>query len=93
MTTKQYIVMVDDNFHYMDEDERYQAGVYDTLEEAISRCKKIVEASIQNEVGATPDELFSTYCMFGEDPFIIGDISFNSRIYAREYCERIFNGK
>ena len=28
--------MVDDNYHYMDEDERYKNGEYDTPEEAIS---------------------------------------------------------
>lgn len=46
METKKYIVMVDDNFHYMDEDERYQAGEFDTPQEAINLCKEIVEASI-----------------------------------------------
>jgi hypothetical protein len=89
MEIKKYIVMVDDNFHYMDEDERYQAGIVDTPEEAINLCKKIVEASIQYEAGLTADQLFSNYCMFGDDPFIIGNVPFSGRTYAREYCERL----
>jgi len=86
---KKYIVMVDDNYHYMNEDERYKHGEYDTPEEAISVCKKIVECSIEYENGATPGELYSNYCMFGEDPFIIGDVGFSGRDYAKEYCEKL----
>jgi hypothetical protein len=89
MEKKQYIVMVDDNYHYMDEDERYQAGVYDTLEGAVRRCKSIIRACIEYEEGVTPDELFAQYSMYGDDPFIIGDGSFCGRTYAREYCERL----
>lgn len=81
--------MVDDNYHYMNEDERYKHGEYDTPEEAISVCKKIVECSIEYENGATPGELYSNYCMFGEDPFIIGDVGFSGRDYAKEYCEKL----
>lgn len=82
--------MVDDNFHYMDEDERYQAGEFDTPQEAINLCKEIVEASIQYEDGKSPEELFATYCMFGEAPFIIGDVSFSGREYAKEYIKQLF---
>lgn len=82
--------MVDDNFHYMDKDERYKHGEYDTPEEAISVCKKIVESSIKYENGATADELYSTYCMFGDDPFIIGDVGFSGCDYAKEYCEKLY---
>lgn len=31
-----YKVMVDDNFHYMDESERYELGIFPTAEEAIT---------------------------------------------------------
>lgn len=81
--------MVDDNFHYMDKDERYKHGEYDTPEEALGVCKKIVESSIRYEEGATPEELYSNYCMFAEDPFIIGDVWFSGRDYAKEYCEKL----
>lgn len=38
---KKYTVQVDDNYHYMDESERYSAGTYTTLEEAIKVCEDI----------------------------------------------------
>jgi hypothetical protein len=73
----------------MDENERYKVGEYETAEEAISVCKKIVENSIIYENGATPEALFSKYCMFGDDPFIIGNVRFSGRDYAKEYCEKL----
>ena len=33
--------MVDDNFNYMDEDERHEQGTYDTVEEALAVLAKI----------------------------------------------------
>ncbi len=81
--------MVDDNFHYMDEDERYKQGEYDNPDEAMRACKKVVENSIEYKQGVTVDELFADYCMFGDDPFIIGDITFSARKYAKEYCEKL----
>jgi len=38
-----YQVFVDDNFHFMDESERYNLGEFSTREEAIATCKKIVD--------------------------------------------------
>jgi hypothetical protein len=37
-TMPRYKVMVDDNFHYQCEDERWQYGVFLTAEEAIAAC-------------------------------------------------------
>ena len=42
----QYKVMVDDNFHYMDEDERWEYGTFPTVEEALAACRKVVDASL-----------------------------------------------
>ena len=44
-----YAVFVDDNFHYMNEDERYKDGNYATLEEAISKCQRIVDDFLEGE--------------------------------------------
>jgi hypothetical protein len=33
-----YTVLVDDNFHYMDKDERYTLGEFESLEAAIIAC-------------------------------------------------------
>jgi len=38
-----YRVLVDDNFHYMDESERYELGKFKTLEAAVAACKRIVD--------------------------------------------------
>jgi len=48
---EKYIVYVDDNFHYMDTDERYKYGEYDTLEEAIRECKAIVDRELVHLLG------------------------------------------
>jgi len=59
---KAYTVFVDDNFHYMDESERYRQGVYETVEEAVAACKGIVDEFLQsaNEPGTTSDSLLLT---------------------------------
>lgn len=87
-----YKVMVDDNFHYMDEDERYEHGVYETVDEAIAACRGIVERSL--EEGYTPDvsaeALYENYVSFGDDPFIVvldgadDNAKFSAWVYAKE---------
>lgn len=84
-----YRLMVDSNFHYMDESERYPAGEYDRLEDAIATAKRIVDGSLLEfaSQGRTSDELYEHYCLFGKDPFVVGDnggVPFSAREYARE---------
>ncbi len=60
-----YRVMIDDNFHYMDEDERCDSGTFKTYEEAVSAAKEIVDRSLRWERGQSknpndPDELYSS---------------------------------
>jgi hypothetical protein len=68
-----YKVLVDDNFDYMDEDRRYEHGVYPTVEEAISACKRIVDSNLAGflKPGMTASELYDAYRGFGDDPFIV----------------------
>jgi hypothetical protein len=69
-----YKVMVDDNFHYMDEDDRYEHGTFSTLEEAVASCKRIVDDDLSEFAKGknyTPDELYEHYVSFGSDPFIV----------------------
>ncbi len=80
-----FTVLVDDNFNYMDASERYKRGEFDTLEEAITACKEIVDqfllaASASDSYKKSPykpgtesENLYAYYVMFGEDPFITGD--------------------
>jgi len=57
-----YQIFIDDNFHYMDEDERIAGDVFDTAEEAIAAAKKIVDKSLRHEYrqhpGLSADELW-----------------------------------
>ena len=88
-----YTVFVDDNFHYMDESERYQQGVYETLEKAVSACKTIVDEFLRSshEPGITSDKLLTKYLMFGEDPWISPGPpdAFRARDYARDRCSEL----
>ena len=40
---KTYTVFVDDNFHYMDESERYKLGEFADCASAVAACKQIVD--------------------------------------------------
>lgn len=90
MAKQKYIVLVDDNFHFMDEKERYKNGGYSNYDEAVARCKAIVDDFLLSalEPGMTAEQLFGSYTMFGEDPFILGDnvSDFSSWDYAKKQC-------
>ena len=94
-----YKVMIDDNFHFMDESERYMAGAFATAEEAIEACKRIVERSLEESYkpGMTAEELYDSYTSFGEDPFIIIENAtkrdlFSAWDYARQRSREITKG-
>jgi len=86
-----YKVLIDDNFHYMDEESRYQHGVFETAEEAIAACRKIVDSALkeQYEPGLSASALYHRYMQFGEDPFILtidgagADPEFSAWDYAK----------
>jgi hypothetical protein len=68
-----YKVMVDDNFHYM-EDDRYEFGRFSTIEQAIAACKRIVDddlSAFAKGKNYAPDDLYEHYVSFGSDPFIV----------------------
>ncbi len=71
-TNNKYRVFVDDNFHYMDESERFPLGTYNTLEEAIAVCKKRVDDYLLESYtpGMTHARLAEMYFFFGEDPWV-----------------------
>lgn len=83
-----YTVMVDDNFHYMDEDERYEHGSFASVDEALTACHDIVERSLQEhfEPGMSAVKLYQFYLSFGEDPFIVAveaeKVDFSARDFA-----------
>ena len=92
-----YKVCVDDNYHYMDTSERYSVGSYDSLEEAVDKCKEITIKSLRDhyEKGITPDALSAQWSMFGEDPYVFGGtgaVPFSARKFVTtELCEEIID--
>lgn len=89
-----YTVLVDDNYHYMDETERYKLGDFDSFDEAVAACKEIVDEFLRtgSKTPTTAEALYQCYVMFGEDPFIVGEPApyrFSAWSYARARCEEI----
>ena len=56
----------------------------------MATAKRIVDRSLVEFAsrGRTSDELYSYYCLYGDDPFIVGGEGnvFSARDYARERC-------
>lgn len=98
-TRSTYTVLVDDNFHHMDESERYTSGAFPSLEAAIEACKSIVDDFLDESckgVQPSSDALYEHYVAYGPDPFIatedpdIRPVPFSAWKYAREACFRRF---
>ena len=91
-----YKVIVDDNFHYQKGD-RWEQGVYNTLQEAVVACRGIVDKSLEDgyRPGISAKELYDHYVNFGDDPFIIAlncaeeRAEFSAWSYAKERCRVI----
>jgi hypothetical protein len=87
-----YRVMVDDNFHFMDENERYCAGEFDDAGTAMACCHRIVDEYLHSalEPSQTAEDLHASYTMFGEDPFILAidvpPVDFSAWDYAQARC-------
>ncbi len=95
-----YKVLVDDNYHYQDEDERYALGDFDTWDAALAAAKKVVDDYLKEHHGPgnVAAQLYDGYTMFGEDPFIVGDppsgeAPFSAWDYAKKRCEELCGEK
>jgi hypothetical protein len=92
-----YKVMVDDNFHYQDPDERREHGVYDTLEEALAVCRSLVDQSLKEgyRPNISAEALYDHYTSFGDDPFVVvidgvdDRATFSAWTYAKGRCREI----
>lgn len=97
MAKQKYTVRILDNFHFMDESEEYNSGIFNTYEEAVSKCKKIIDDFLESahQPGETATQLYETYVMYGETPIIWGDGlgNFSSNDYCRERCVFLAKGK
>ncbi len=88
---KRYEVYVDDNYHMGDESKRYKLGEFDTREQAVAACKKVVDEYFERlKKGEYPlSEIWDGYMYYGEDPFISNDDDgekFSAWEYAKEKC-------
>ncbi|MBV9282861.1 MAG: hypothetical protein JOZ41_22530 [Chloroflexi bacterium] len=91
-----YRVFVDDNFHYMDEGQRYELRrTFRDCKSAVAACQKIVDEFLAGnyKAGMTPEELWEGYAHLGEDPWISTEDpecqGFSSWDYARARCKEI----
>ncbi len=86
-------VWIDDNFHFMDEDERVFHGEFSTPTQAIVACQKIVDANIESitENETDPDKAYESYVCFGDDPWIEG-VEFSASEYAKIKIREFFKG-
>jgi hypothetical protein len=94
-----FVVIVADNFHYMDEDEKYEHARFETLDAAIGASKVIVDKYLlaHHQPGMTAEQLFSSYASFGEDPYIRDlepapqprGVLFSAWTYAKERCAEL----
>lgn len=87
-------VHVADNFHYMDENEVYTHGDFESWADAVAAARKIVDRCLAEYMkpGITADKLYQYYVAFGDDPFITpvpeGE-KFSAWDYAKERCRKL----
>jgi hypothetical protein len=89
-----YTLLCDDNFHFMDEEERVVLGEFDSAEEAIAAAKQIVDRYLLDAYSPdmTADALYDHYTSFGSDPFIRSDdraCHFSAWDYAKVRCQEL----
>lgn len=93
MTKQKYTVRILDNFHFMDTSEEYNSGICSTYNEAVDKCKKIIDDFLESALTAndTADSLYMTWVQYGENPKIDGDNlgNFSTKKYVEEKCKNI----
>jgi hypothetical protein len=80
-----YKVLIDDNFHFSDPNERTRHGDSPTPVQAVEACKAVVNRSLveQFEPGMPSAVLWAAYQGFAEDPFVLPDVGFSAWEYAK----------
>ena len=65
-------VLVDDNFHLMDKDERWRLRAFATLNEARQARMALVEECLSEyyQAGIGAEEIYGQHVMLGDNPFI-----------------------
>ena len=92
-----YLIYEDDNFHFMDTDERIFVGEYDIYAQALSACRSRVmkwlwEKMKENpELGGWGEALYEFYLSFGPDPFIVPRPPSRKKFSAWDYARKLCN--
>jgi hypothetical protein len=95
-SSNQFEVLIADNFHFMDPDDPpYKHSSYPTLEAAIAFCKRRIDEDLKEfaKPGRSEAEIYRHYCMFGEDPYVVGPcegVLFSGWSYAKLRCDEMF---
>lgn len=93
MTKLKYHVFIDENFHFMDESERYSSGDFDSYSEAVDKCKEIIDEFLESAITAndTSESLYMCWLMYGENPFIAGGVEdmFSASQYTEQRCKEL----
>lgn len=90
-----FSVVIEDHYHYQDEEHRSNRGAFATYEEALERCHHVVRRSLDEvyEPGMNSEALMTQYMMFGEDPWITptpdGTEPFSARLYAQQVAKKL----
>ena len=88
-----FTVSVDDNFHFMDGDDRHVLGTFAGAAEAVAAARALVDTFLaaHYKPGMGASELYALYTSFGEDAFI-SDHPFSAWTYAQEQCQALCGG-
>jgi hypothetical protein len=91
-----YKVVVQDNFHWWDETERYEFGTFTTWDEAVDACKNKIEQELEKffEPGMDANQLYDHYIQMADEPFILASAAdaygdFSESEYAMRHCEKL----
>ena len=85
-----YVVMVEDNSHFMDAESRFRLGEFAEADTAVAQCRRIVDEFLRSNYrsGMSAEDLNYSYVMFGEDAYICcvdtPDVTFSAWDYAWE---------
>jgi hypothetical protein len=96
-----YGVLINDNAHYMDENERADHGVFANADDAIAACKETVDDELNKmwKPAMTAKELYRLYIAFGPDPFVVPlnpkdpDVEFSAWTYAKKRSKDLFTSR
>ena len=92
MTISTYKIMIDENAHLQDEEERTEHNSFPTAAAALATCRRLVDEALlaESAKGETPEQLYARYTSFGDDPFIVtpdGAPKVSAWTYAKECAQ------